>query len=162
VSEEKELIFQVNGEERRVRVHPEDSLLYVLRERLGLTGTKSGCEEGECGACTVLVDGTPVVSCLLPALRLQGSQVETVEGLERGGRLHPLQDAFIEAGAVQCGFCTPGMLMSSKALLEKSPSPTREEIAQALSGNLCRCTGYVKIIDAVSMAAERIRNNGGK
>jgi aerobic-type carbon monoxide dehydrogenase small subunit (CoxS/CutS family) len=162
VSEEKELVFYVNGEERRVRVYPDETLLHVLRERLRLTGTKAGCEEGECGACTVLVEGTPVNSCLLPALRFQSQHVETVEGLDRGGRLHPLQDAFIEAGAVQCGFCTPGMLMSAKALLEKNPSPSREDIAQALSGNLCRCTGYVKIADAVALAAKTMRNTGGK
>jgi carbon-monoxide dehydrogenase small subunit len=158
----KPLVLYVNGEEHRLTVEPDESLLHVLRERLGLTGTKAGCEEGECGACTLLIEGVPTASCLLPALRCRGYRVETVEGLARGRELHPLQEAFIEAGAVQCGFCTPGMLMSAKALLEKTPSPNREEIRRALSGNLCRCTGYIKIAEAVSLAAEKIRLKGDK
>ncbi|MBN1103722.1 MAG: (2Fe-2S)-binding protein [Deltaproteobacteria bacterium] len=156
-----ELVLTVNGVEHCLKVDPEDSLLHVLRARLGLTGTKAGCEEGECGACTVLLEGIPVASCLMPALRCQGLHVETVEGLARGETLHPLQEAFVEAGAVQCGFCTPGMLMSGAALLREKPSPGREEIARALSGNLCRCTGYVKIADAVSLAAKRTKTAGG-
>ena len=155
-------MLHVNGEEHRLFIHPDESLLYVLRERLGLTGTKAGCEEGECGTCTVLVEGIPIVSCLAPALRFHGQHVETVEGLVRGERLHPLQEAFIETGAVQCGFCTPGMLMSAKALLEKNLSPTREEIAQGLAGNFCRCTGYLKIADAVALAAEKMQTGRGK
>jgi carbon-monoxide dehydrogenase small subunit len=158
----KPLVLYVNGEEHRLMVEPDESLLYVLRERLGLTGTKSGCEVGECGACTVLVEGVPTASCITPALRCEGCRVETVEGLAPGEELHPLQEAFIQAGAVQCGFCTPGMLMSAKALLDKNPSPTHEEIGEALSGNLCRCTGYVKIAEAVSLAAEKIRLKGDK
>jgi carbon-monoxide dehydrogenase small subunit len=158
----KTLLIYVNGEEHRLTVEPDESLLHVLRERLDLTGTKTGCEEGECGACTVLVEGVPTASCILPALRCQGYRVETVEGLARGSELHPLQEAFIEAGAVQCGFCTPGMLMSAKALLDRTASPSREEIGRALSGNLCRCTGYVKIIEAVSLAAEKIRFKGDR
>lgn len=158
----QELEFRLNGRNVRVEVLPDETLLEVLRERLRLTGTKSGCAEGECGACTVLVEGLPVASCLYPALRCQGQAVETVEGLagEQGLQLHPLQESFIEHGAVQCGFCTPGMLMSAKALLDKNPSPDRTEIAQALSGNLCRCTGYVKIIDSVEKAVEKINGTG--
>jgi carbon-monoxide dehydrogenase small subunit len=162
MSGERELIFRVNGEAHRLEVDPDESLLHVLRERLGLTGTKAGCEEGDCGACTVLLEDIPVASCLMPALRCQGFHVETVEGLAQGEKLHPLQEAFVEAGAVQCGFCTPGMLMSAIALLRNKPSPSREEIAQALSGNLCRCTGYVKIVDAVSLTARRIQSRGDR
>lgn len=161
MNEQPELVFYVNGEERRVKVDPDESLLHVLRERLGLTGTKAGCEEGDCGACTVLVEGTPIVSCLAPALRFQGRRVETVEGMALDGKLHPLQQGFIDAGAIQCGFCTPGMLLSAKALLDKNPSPTRGDVADALSGNLCRCTGYVKIVDAVMLSAQRMKTSGG-
>ncbi len=149
------LQLTVNGQPRSLQVEPDASLLEVLREELGLTGAKKGCEEGECGACTVLLDGTAVASCLTPALKCSGRQVLTVEGLAAGGRLSPLQEAFIAHGAVQCGYCTPGMLMSASALLENNPRPDREEIAAALSGNLCRCTGYVKIIDAVQAASGR-------
>ncbi|MBF7084462.1 molybdopterin-dependent oxidoreductase [Desulfallas sp. Bu1-1] len=133
------------------------TLVDVLREKLGLTGTKKGCNSGECGACTVLLDGQPVASCVLPALKAQGKQIITVEGLGTAKELHPLQKAFLVHGAVQCGFCTPGMLMSAKALLDKNPSPTPEEIKMAISGNLCRCTGYKKIIDAVMAAAAELR-----
>jgi carbon-monoxide dehydrogenase small subunit len=160
MSDRQEMTFQVNGREVTVAAGPNDSLMRVLREGLALTGTKAGCEEGECGACTVLVEGLPVASCIYPALRCQGLRVETVEGLEREGGLHPLQEAFIEAGAVQCGFCTPGMLMSAQALLRANPRPSREEIAGTISGNLCRCTGYVKILEAVELAARRLA--GGK
>jgi carbon-monoxide dehydrogenase small subunit len=143
-------------------VYPDDSLLTVLRDELGLTGTKKGCEEGECGACTVLVEGVPILSCLTPALKHNGRRVQTVEGLGEKGRVHPLQEAFIETGAVQCGYCTPGMLMSAKALLEENPSPSAEEIASHLSGNLCRCTGYVKIMEAVQLAGRKMKENKGE
>ncbi len=154
----RELItLRVNGEARTVAAEPHHTLLEVLREELGLTGTKHGCELGECGACTVLVDGVPVLSCLtLPAL-VGEAVVTTVEGLAGEERLHPLQTAFAEEGAAQCGYCTPGMLMSAKALLDATPRPTREQIAHAISGNLCRCTGYTAIYEAVEKAAVRSR-----
>ena len=154
----RELItLRVNGEARTVAAEPHHTLLEVLREELGLTGTKHGCELGECGACTVLVDGVPVLSCLtLPAL-VGEAAVTTVEGLAGEERLHPLQTAFAEEGAAQCGYCTPGMLMSAKALLDATPRPTREQIAHAISGNLCRCTGYTAIYEAVEKAAVRSR-----
>ncbi|MGE5586021.1 MAG: (2Fe-2S)-binding protein [Bacillota bacterium] len=149
--------FKVNGGLVEVEVSANDRLVDVLREGLRLTGTKEGCGVGECGACTVLLDGKPVNSCLVPALQVEGREVETVEGLARDGRLHPLQEAFIEHTAVQCGFCTPGMLMSAAALLRENPDPTREDIARAISGNLCRCTGYHQIMAAIEDAARRIR-----
>ena len=129
-------------------------LVEVLRDQLELTGTKVACGEGECGACTVLLDGQPVNSCLVPALKVQGREVLTVEGLASLGELHPLQKAFVEHGAVQCGYCTPGMLMSAKALLDHNPNPTEEEVRLAISGNLCRCTGYAKIVEAVLAAKQ--------
>jgi len=141
--------FVLNGKEIEIEVPPHWTLLRLLRERLGLTGTKEGCGIGECGACTVLLDGLPVNSCLILVPKVEGRRVETVEGLGSRESLHPLQRSFIEHGAVQCGFCTPGMLMSAKALLEKNPRPTREEIKEAISGNLCRCTGYQQIIEAI-------------
>jgi carbon-monoxide dehydrogenase small subunit len=144
----------LNGEELTIGVGPDALLVDVLRDQLELTGTKEACGEGECGACTVLLDGEPVTSCLVPALKAQGREVMTVEGLASGGELHPLQKAFIEHGAVQCGYCTPGMLMSAKALLDQNPHPTEGEIRQAISGNLCRCTGYVKIVEAIEAASE--------
>lgn len=144
-----ELAFTVNGERVSVRVAPQATLLEVLREDLELTGTKYGCGEGECGACSVILDGKVVNSCLVLALECEGSEILTVEGLTANGRLHPIQKAFVDHGAVQCGFCTPGMIMASYALLEENPSPTEDEIRRALEGNLCRCTGYRKIIDAV-------------
>jgi aerobic-type carbon monoxide dehydrogenase small subunit (CoxS/CutS family) len=147
------LTLRLNGEEVSVLVRPDALLLDVLRDELGLMGTKEACGQGECGACTVLLDGEPVASCLVPALKAQGREVLTVEGLATGGELHPLQKAFIEHGAVQCGYCTPGMLMSAKALLGRNPHPTEEEIKEAISGNLCRCTGYVKIVEAIKAAA---------
>lgn len=152
--------FKVNGGAVEVAVSAEDRLIDVLREGLRLTGTKEGCGIGECGACTVLLDGKPVNSCLVPALQVEGREVETVEGLAKDGRLHPLQEAFIEHTAVQCGFCTPGMLMSAAALLRENPNPTREDIARAISGNLCRCTGYHQIISAIEDAARRMRAQG--
>lgn len=146
----------VNGRTVRAEVPATRTLLEFLREDLGLTGTKEGCGKGECGACTVLVDGKPVNSCLMLAYQADGKQVVTIEGLERDGSLHPIQEAFVTEGAVQCGFCTPGMIMSAKALLDANPSPTRDEIRQAISGNLCRCTGYAKIIRAIEVAAARL------
>ena len=149
------ITLRVNGEPRTIAAEPHHTLLEVLREELDLTGTKHGCELGECGACTVLVDGVPVLSCLtLPAL-LGDAEVTTVEGLATGERLDPLQTAFAEEGAAQCGYCTPGMLMAAKALLDRTPRPTREQIATAISGNLCRCTGYTAIYEAIEKAALR-------
>ncbi len=143
----------VNGEPREVLFASYKTLLEVLREDLGLTGTKHGCELGECGACAVLVAGEPVLSCLLLAVECDGAEVTTVEGLARGPALSPLQQAFADKGAAQCGYCTPGILVTAQALLERNPAPTRQEIAEALSGNLCRCTGYLQIIEAVEEAA---------
>ena len=150
--------LNVNGEELELAIAPHHTLLEVLREDAGLTGTKHGCEQGECGLCTVLIDGSPQFSCLALAIEAQGSQIRTVEGLARGGELHPLQQAYVETGASQCGYCSPGMLMSAIALLEQNPAPTRDEIREALAGNLCRCTGYLAIIDAVELAAARMRS----
>jgi len=148
--------LSVNGETRDVAFLPHETLLEVLRERMGLTGTKHGCELGECGTCTVLVDGKPVLSCLLLGLNAVGHEVSTVEGLACGGALHPLQEAFVEMGAAQCGYCTPGFLMTAKALLDGEPRPDRQRLKDALAGNLCRCTGYLKIYEAVELAAERM------
>ena len=147
--------LRVNGEELPVSFAPYKTLLEVLREDLGLTGTKHGCELGECGACSVLVDGEPVLSCLALAVESEGRHIETVEGLATNGRLHPLQESFADLGAAQCGYCTPAMLMTAKALLDREPHPSRERIREALSGNLCRCTGYLQIIEAVEAAANR-------
>ncbi|TMB46398.1 MAG: (2Fe-2S)-binding protein [Chloroflexi bacterium] len=132
------------------------TLLEVLREDMGLTGTKHGCELGECGTCTVLVGGKPELSCLVLPIQVQGQAVTTVEGMAHGSQLHPLQQAFAELGAAQCGYCTPGILLAAKSLVETNPAPTRDEIREALAGNLCRCTGYSKILDAVSLAASRM------
>ena len=151
------MTLRVNGETHEVAASPTHTLLEVLREELDLTGTKHGCELGHCGACTVLLDGRPVLSCLLLAMEAQDAEITTVEGLARDNTLHPLQQAFAERGAAQCGYCTPGFLVSGAALLERTTSPTPEEIKAALAGNLCRCTGYTKIIEAVELAAERMR-----
>ena len=136
------------------------SLLEVLREDLNLTGTKHGCELGECGTCTVLVDGLPVLSCLALPVELQGREIKTVEGMAENGHLHPLQQAFAELGAAQCGYCTPGILLTAEALLGDNPAPSRQEVREALAGNLCRCTGYTKILDAVELAALRMQRSG--
>ena len=150
------LKLHVNGEEHEALFASYKTLLEVLREDLGLTGTKHGCELGECGACAVLIDGEPKLSCLVLALECAGRSVETVEGLARGAALHPLQAAFADLGAAQCGYCTPGILMTAKALLEKEPNPSRERIKEAVSGNLCRCTGYQQIFEAIEEAAKRM------
>lgn len=148
--------LDVNGVLYHREVRPCQTLLEVLRDNLGLIGTKEGCGEGECGACTVLMDGRPVTSCLVLAVRAAGHKILTVEGLGGHSRLDPVQEAFVEVGAIQCGYCTPGMVMSARALLDQNPNPSEMEIKNALSGNLCRCTGYVKIIEAVRKAAQKI------
>jgi aerobic-type carbon monoxide dehydrogenase small subunit (CoxS/CutS family) len=150
------LTLDVNGEKRQLLVPVHKTLLEVLREDMQLTGTKHGCELGECGTCTVLVDGKPALSCLLLPIQLEGRAITTVEGMANGSELHPLQVAFGELGAAQCGYCTPGILLAAKSLLEVNPRPTRDEIRDALAGNLCRCTGYTKILQAVELAAERM------
>ncbi len=149
-----QLTLTVNGVERTLLVHPHETLSHVLREQLGLTGTKEGCKEGSCGACTVLLGGRPVLSCITPALRCRHKEVVTIEGVARNGELHPVQAALVASGGIQCGFCTPGMVMAIIAFLNENPQPTDEQIRTALSGNLCRCTGYTKIIAAVKDAAE--------
>ena len=153
--------FVVNGEPVSVAIAPHATLLEVVREDLGLTGTKHGCELGECGTCTLLVGGVPMLSCLALALSHREQRIDTVEGMARDGALHPLQDAFAELGAAQCGYCTPGFLLAAQALLAANASPSRDEIREALSGNLCRCTGYLKIFEAVELAAARMRGGGG-
>ena len=151
------LRFILNGEEVEVAFAPHKTLLEVLREDLALTGTKHGCELGECGVCTVLIDGQPILSCLALGLDMEGREVMTIEGMAEATRLHPLQEPFADLGAAQCGYCTPGFLLTAKELLEKNPNPDREEIKEALAGNLCRCTGYIKIYEAVELAAARMR-----
>ncbi len=159
--EHKLLKFSVNGRPQELSVRTSHTLAQVLREDLGLLGTKVGCGEGECGACTVLVDGRTVTSCLMLAVEAEGSEVTTIEGLAaEDGTLHPVQRAFVEAGAIQCGYCTPGMVMSTVALLRKYPEPDEERIREGLTGNLCRCTGYQKIFEAVRAAAEMMRSGG--
>jgi len=150
------IALRVNGEEREAEVWPGESLLFALRERLGLPGSKNACEQGECGSCSVLLDGTLVCACLVLAAQADGHEVLTVEGLAENGDLHAVQEAFVEAGAVQCGFCTPGLVVATVDLLKRAPDPSEDEIREALSGNLCRCTGYAKIFDAVRLAAERL------
>ena len=156
------IAHDVNGEPIEVAFAPHKTLLEVLREDLGLTGTKHGCELGECGTCTVLVDGTPVLSCLVLGLACAGRSVKTVEGMADRGALHPLQEAFAELGAAQCGYCTPAFLLTADALLAGNPRPAREQIKEALAGNLCRCTGYIKIYEAVELAAARMRGQDAK
>lgn len=152
-----ELHTTINGEQIIADVDPALSLAQFLREKLYLTGTKIGCGKGECGACTVIMDGKAVTSCIIPVMRAEGSRIQTIEGLANGAKLHPLQEAFIEEGAIQCGFCTPGMIMSAKALLDRNPEPEKTEIREALGGNICRCTGYVNIENAVVSAVEKIK-----
>lgn len=147
-----EINLKVNGKDYVLEVEEDMRLLDLLREKLGFLGVKEGCSEGECGACTVIMDGQVVNSCLIMAFQAEGSSIVTIEGLEKEGEIHPIQKAFIEVGAVQCGYCTPGMILSAKALLDKNPNPTEEEIREGISGNLCRCTGYNKIIQAVEKA----------
>jgi len=151
--------IMVNGEWKTASVEPQTTLLELLRETWGLTGAKRGCDEGDCGACTVLLDGQPVNACLVLAVRVNGRRVTTIEGLGDEEHPHPLQTAFVQHGALQCGYCGPGMILSAKALLDGNPSPTEAEIRQALSGNLCRCTGYSKIIEAVRSAGQRLKKN---
>ncbi len=149
------LNITVNGDKLELAVAPNSTLLEALRDQLGLTGTKEGCSEGVCGSCTVLMNGFPVRSCITLALEAEGAEIVTIEGLSAGrDRLHPVQQAFIDAGAVQCGFCTPGMVLTASALLERNPSPTEDDVKTALAGNFCRCTGYTKILDAVMSAAQ--------
>ncbi len=148
--------IKINGQPQEVAVEPHWTLLETVREQLALTGSKEGCGTGDCGACSMIVDGKLITSCLMLAPEADGSEVLTIEGLARNGELHPVQQAFIEAGGVQCGFCTPGMIMATKALLDRNSRPTREEVRLGLAGNLCRCTGYAKIYEAVLAAAERI------
>jgi aerobic carbon-monoxide dehydrogenase small subunit len=147
---EKQIELRINGVKRKIRVSPNELLLNVLRERMGLTGAKYGCGIGECGSCTVLLDGEPVLACLTLAIGLDGSEIVTVEGIAQpDGRLHPVQESFLEQGAVQCGFCTPGMIVMGKSLLDENPHPTEKEIRDHLRGNLCRCTGYTQIVRAI-------------
>ena len=148
--------LEVNGEPRKIEADPGRLLLDVLREDLALTGTKYGCGEGQCRACTVLLDGKPAPSCLTAAVAVAGKKVTTIEGLEQGGELHPVQQAFLDEGAMQCGYCTPGMILTAAALLARKPKPTEEEIAEGMNGNLCRCCGYPRIVAAVKRAAGRI------
>ena len=153
----KQLInLKVNGEVYDLAVEPYWSLLDVIRDKVGLTGTKKGCDEGDCGACTVLMDGKPVTSCMVLAVDARDRDILTIEGLAQNGQLHPIQQAFIDYGAVQCGFCTPGVILMAKAFLEETPHPTEIEIREAIAGNLCRCTGYVKIVEAIMAAAEQM------
>jgi len=153
-------VFNVNGRPYEVILTPNTTLAELLREKLDMTGTKCACGVGECGSCTVLVDGKPTLSCSTLAIAVKNKKILTIEGLAGNGELHPIQKAFIETGAIQCGFCTPGMIMMAKALLDENPKPTRQEVKEGMGGNLCRCTGYVKIIDAVMLAVEMIRKGG--
>jgi aerobic-type carbon monoxide dehydrogenase small subunit (CoxS/CutS family) len=157
MNQKAHISFTLNGEPAEVAFAPHKTLLEVLREDLALTGTKHGCELGECGTCTILVDGRSILSCLMLGLDAEGREVTTVEGMAANGKLHPLQDTFADLGAAQCGYCSPGFLLAAKELIEKSPKPSRDEIKEALSGNLCRCTGYIKIYEAVELAAARMR-----
>ena len=155
--EKAHITMRVNGEPIEVAFSPHKTLLEVLREDLRLTGTKHGCELGECGCCAVLVDGHPVLSCLVLGVAMEGHEISTVEGMAEGDKLHPLQESFSELGAAQCGYCTPGILLTGKVLLDTNPAPSRDQIKEALAGNICRCTGYIKIYEAVELAAARMR-----
>ena len=154
--------FIVNNIPYECAIEADMTLATLLRDELGLTGTKTACGVGECGACTVLVDGKAVLSCCTLALSVRGKEITTIEGLSNGNKLHPIQQAFIDCGAIQCGYCTPGMVLTAKALLDENPRPTRQEVKEAIAGNLCRCTGYAKIIEAIMVAAERMSNGGNK
>jgi aerobic carbon-monoxide dehydrogenase small subunit len=156
----KEMTFNVNGQEHTVLVDIRRTLLEVLRETLGLTGTKEMCNKGDCGGCTVLMDGRPILSCLTLAIEAQNKLIVTIEGLADGYKLHPLQQAFVESGAIQCGYCTPGFIMSAKALLDRNPRPTEDEIKEGIANNICRCTGYVQIIEAIQTAAQSMPQTG--
>ena len=158
--QERLLSFTLNNEPVSVKILPSMTLIKLLREKVGLTGTKEGCSSGDCGACTVLLDGEPVYSCLIPALKVEGRRIETIEGLGQPGRLHPIQRAFLDHGALQCGYCTPGMILSVKALLEKRNNPNTKEIKEAISGNLCRCGSYVQIVEAVMSLARDSEGDG--
>ncbi|MBN2124379.1 MAG: (2Fe-2S)-binding protein [Deltaproteobacteria bacterium] len=155
--ERKEIAFSLNGKPCRVKVKPWQTLLKVIREDLHLTGTKEGCGQGECGSCTVILGGKAVNSCLVPAIEADGQELLTVEGLAQGDSLHPIQEAFVEKAGMQCGFCTPGMILSAKALLDRNPHPSEEEIREAIAGNFCRCTGYTKIVESIASAAEQMK-----
>ena len=159
MSTPREVSFSVNGDARTVRAYPMERLLDVLRNQLGLTGAREGCGEGECGSCSVLMDGELVNSCLVPVLQAEGAQIVTIEGLADGPRLHALQKAFLDCGGAQCGICTPGMILASYHLLMEKPSPTLEDIREALSGNLCRCTGYMQIFESVAEAAKQVQTD---
>ncbi len=153
----RDIVLKVNGNSYNINVETHRTLVEVLRETLGFTGTKKSCNEGECGACTVLMDGKAVASCLVLAVAAQGKEITTIEGLSKGQELHPVQEAFVKHTAIQCGYCTPGMVISAKAFLDKNPDPTTEEVRRAISGNLCRCTGYQQIVDAVMAAAAAMK-----
>jgi carbon-monoxide dehydrogenase small subunit len=155
----QDIVLKVNGTNYHVNVETHRTLVEVLRETLGFTGTKKSCNEGECGACTVLMDGKPVASCLVLAVAVQGKEITTIEGLADGVTLHPVQEAFVKHAGIQCGFCTPGMVLTAKAMLEENPEPTSTEVRRAISGNLCRCTGYQQIVDAVMAAAAAMKTN---
>lgn len=161
MSDKLDITLKVNGEERMLRVPPSRTLLDALRGELALTGTKNACNQGVCGACTVLIDGLPVNACLLLAVNVTGCDITSIEGLGEGGELSVMQRAFVDAGAIQCGFCMSGMIVSATAFLADNPTPSREEIRSALSGNLCRCSGYVRVVDAVQLAAKRLGQAGG-
>ncbi len=152
--------LRVNGDACKVLVPPHRPLVDVLRDDVGLTGTKKGCGAGECGACTVLMDGKPVNSCLVLAVQADGKDIVTIEGLAQDDRLHPIQEAFVQHGAIQCGYCSPGMILIAKALLDENPRPTELEVKQAIAGNICRCTGYVKIVEAIQAASRLVANEG--
>lgn len=153
----REIVLNVNGLDHKVEINEDDRLIDVLRNDLKLTGTKEGCGEGECGACTVIIDGVTVNSCMVMAFQAEDKKIITIEGLEIDNGIHPIQQAFLDEGAVQCGFCIPGMVLSAKAVLDKNPTPTREEIRESISGNLCRCTGYNKIVDSIERASKVLK-----
>ena len=159
---EQKIRLKINGKSHEVLVKASETLLDVIRDRIGLTGTKKGCDVGDCGSCTVLIDGVPVSSCLVLAVDARDKEITTIEGLANGENLHPIQKVFVEHGAVQCGFCTPAMILAAKALLDENPRPSREEIRDALSGNLCRCTGYQKIVDAIEYVSRTVERKSSK